>query len=193
MGITNSFESAYDGESMVTVPSSLPYRYILDTSAQTFVKDKRPDGCIATLDEWVKYGEDMKTLPNLPSKLILLALKDLRLVEQDPRYTVHMDTWHCMDYSSVCSVCLAGAVMAKSLDATHGQWYAPFIFEESDRLEALNLFREGYISEGLYRLGYKLHEFDSRIQIEVPRYEDGPLYFRYFMMRIAYKFKGLGL
>lgn len=36
----------------------------------------------------------MKKLPNNPSDLIMLALKDLVLIEKNKKYTVNMGAWH---------------------------------------------------------------------------------------------------
>ena len=64
----------------------------------------------------------MKELPNKRSELIKVAIADLELVEKDKNYTLNMDQWHVpiiedfnLDFKS-CAVCLAVAVMAKSLD-----------------------------------------------------------------------------
>ncbi len=58
-------------------------------------------------------------LPLLPSALLALALDDLIKVERSKRYMVRMGlAWHQpMIYGSkaVCSVCMAGVVMAKTL------------------------------------------------------------------------------
>lgn len=57
-------------------------------------------------------------LPDKPSELIRLALKDLRKTErQFWKYKIDMDIWHSGKTSTLsrCSVCLAGAVMAQTL------------------------------------------------------------------------------
>ena len=59
----------------------------------------------------------MNELPRTPSKLIRLALADLRKVEQDPRYKIDMRVWHSWDKKEQrCCVCLAGAVIAQTLE-----------------------------------------------------------------------------
>ena len=56
------------------------------------------------------------TLPDKPSDLLELALYDLAKVERSRKYEVAMSGWHNLDQQrDVCQVCLAGAVMAKSL------------------------------------------------------------------------------
>jgi len=55
-------------------------------------------------------------LPNSASALIRLAIKDLEECESSQTYVVDMSEWYRPDDNSrVCYVCLAGAVMAKSL------------------------------------------------------------------------------
>jgi hypothetical protein len=55
-------------------------------------------------------------LPNKKSELLKLALRDLEVVEKDDKYTVDMHNYYCQKMDS-CYVCLAGAVMANTLDA----------------------------------------------------------------------------
>ena len=95
-------------------------------------------------------------LPDKPSELIRVALADLRKCEKDKRYGVDMGDWHSPD-GSRCYVCLAGAVMAKTLGAPIGEsksagsyGSAPLV---SDRLCALDDFRRGEVSDGLEELG----------------------------------------
>jgi hypothetical protein len=62
-----------------------------------------------------KVVELQDTLPNKPSELIRVALKDLEEAERDPHYEVEMCTWHRPSSTTgVCTVCLAGSVLAKS-------------------------------------------------------------------------------
>ncbi|MEM6367804.1 MAG: hypothetical protein AAF851_05810 [Myxococcota bacterium] len=51
------------------------------------------------------------------SRLLRLAVKDAKLCEADPNYIMRMNKWHTWhDHLKRCAVCLAGSVMAKSLD-----------------------------------------------------------------------------
>ena len=86
-----------------------------------------------------------------PSALIRHSLTDLSLCEQDPQYSVSMSAWHG-PYSrtngdSSCEVCLAGAVMAQSLDAAPGREHEPTDFgpETCRSLYALNELRLGRV------------------------------------------------
>lgn len=59
-------------------------------------------------------------LPDLLSDLILLAIKDLEACEQDPRVEIDMDAWLSPRRGHApisCSVCLAGAVLVRAVDA----------------------------------------------------------------------------
>jgi len=93
-------------------------------------------------------------LPDKPSELIRLALSDLRKCEKDSSYEVVMNEWHTPSrYRPICSVCLAGAVIAQSFHRAKTEYTIPANFSEEKKLLALNEFRKGYISEGLALLG----------------------------------------
>jgi len=98
----------------------------------------------------------MKQLPDTPSALIRLALDDLRKIEGDDRYAVDMYNWHCPSpLAAKCYVCLAGAVMAKSIELDPNIWASPTSMKtEIDaptrlKLCALDDFRTGSIFQGL--------------------------------------------
>lgn len=95
----------------------------------------------------------MKTLPDKPSDLIELALSDLEKVEKNPRYEINMSTWHTPDRGK-CSVCLAGAVIAGTLEQSIRYDLSPQSFDENTRrkLVALDHFRLGYIGDGLQEM-----------------------------------------
>lgn len=102
----------------------------------------------------------MAELPSLPSDLITLALADLRKAESTPGLTIDMSDWYVTDREGVCTVCLAGAVMAVTLGISAPQ-PAHTILPSSERyvdpvfcdpLRALNLFRTGHIHDGLLYL-----------------------------------------
>lgn len=91
-------------------------------------------------------------LPDLPSALIRVAVRDLEAVEQDERYIVDMETWHDpSNVPDVCSVCLAGAVIARAGNSPMHN-ISPFNFESIDvrfKLCALDSFRSGDIAVGV--------------------------------------------
>ena len=96
----------------------------------------------------------MKELPDKPSELIRLALEDLRKAEADPRYTVNMNVWHEEQLDGearrTCSVCLAGAVMAGTLEKSPFDVLEPEnCGRHQSKLKALNQFRMGELHAGL--------------------------------------------
>jgi hypothetical protein len=117
----------------------------------------------------------MNQLPDKPSELIRLAVKDMQLCEADPRYKLDMRSWH-RPVEGACHVCMAGAVMAQTLTLSP---YIPIncslnitgtidfqmrqlgVEEPSEQLRLLNklraidAFREGYL-EAVTLLGIDL-------------------------------------
>lgn len=98
-------------------------------------------------------------LPVRPSDLILLALSDLEKCENDPRYKICMSCWHIPSYkeeSMECLVCLAGAVMAKTLNAPINKPITPNTSYEKYKTIADKLFFLSFISTGLTDSAMKL-------------------------------------
>lgn len=98
----------------------------------------------------------VKALPNKPSDLIALALKDLAAAERSKKYKINMGAWHeQLGTSRACSVCFAGAVMAKLNDIgpQHAVFPDSFDPETQNKLAALNLFRLGDVQGGLDDMG----------------------------------------
>lgn len=86
----------------------------------------------------------MKRLPNKPSELLKLALSDMELVEQDPRYKIDMGFWH-MPIKNKCVVCLAGSVMAKTLKIPPKKEKEPYdMLEIREKLLMIDRLRKGY-------------------------------------------------
>ena len=97
-----------------------------------------------------------------PSKLIDIALQDMLACNNDSRYRVSMEAWHFphSDFTGQnpsCEVCLAGAVMAKTLKAPRSIDTFPDNYSETTRsaLHAINAFRVGWGDEAFdyLRLG----------------------------------------
>jgi hypothetical protein len=130
-----------------------------------------------------RRATDMNTLPDKPSALIRLALADLRKVEQDPSYEVDMNMWHVPRRSEgVCSVCLAGAVMAKTFNAPRSLDCTPAGLATwlhldrgtSERIASLDYFRRGHIHGGLVDFyGDWRPEWES-----IDRFRDVPGYYQ---------------
>ena len=88
----------------------------------------------------------------VPSELIRVALIDLELCEKDDKYFVSMNSWHHpYKKEDICYVCLAGAVMAKSLHMNRARFGEPCDFPRqiSLKLRALNWLREGRVTKGM--------------------------------------------
>lgn len=138
------------------------------------------------------------TLPKKPSALIRLALADLAVIEKDKRYKVDMGVWH-MPYDK-CLVCLAGSVMANSLNVPVdcGLCVDPYDDQSGlpadvfKKLVALDLFRLGDIEVGLSRLGLKLPEFLA-YSVEMPDYDYDRRGFKRQMAKLASVFEAVGL
>jgi len=58
---------------------------------------------------------DQSLLPDKRSSLIRLAVADLEKCERNPRYVINMDSW-IISGETTCSVCLAGSIMAQTLN-----------------------------------------------------------------------------
>ena len=54
-------------------------------------------------------------LPNKPSELLSLALKDLTAAERTKTINIDMGIYYEKNNDKTCSVCLAGSIMAKTL------------------------------------------------------------------------------
>lgn len=91
----------------------------------------------------------MKKLPNKMSALICVALKDLSLVERSKKYRVDMNSYHTPDENrTVCSVSLAGSVMAKTLGTPSFFERNPSDFgtDTSNKLDAIDFLSTGRVS-----------------------------------------------
>lgn len=107
-----------------------------------------------------KKTEEPVVLPRVPSQLIRLALKDLAKCEKSPLYEVDMSGWHIPippnGTRAMCSVCLAGAVMAQSLQVpllANEQPWTPKHLDNFNQLMALDSLRKGRVSTALRILG----------------------------------------
>jgi len=104
----------------------------------------------------------MKALPNKPSKLLRLALKDLEWCEKHDEYVISMEHWH-KPMGSTCYVCLAGSVIAHSLEVPSKVSVSPVVTlwnqKTSNKLIALNYFRQGAVADGL-----RVLELSSQIE-----------------------------
>ena len=136
-------------------------------------------------------------LPDKPSALIRVGLADLKAIGETPGYQIDFMTWHNpAQEGDTCLVCLAGAVMARSLGAERGTTTGPGDFEDTERthqkLLALESFRYGEAATGMaHALGYgdrDWEEFDRH----VTAFEHSPGGFYADMERLAQDLEDAG-
>jgi len=141
-------------------------------------------------------------LPNKASELIRVAIADLRKVEKSKAYEVNMAIWHSGVYKSICDVCFAGAVMAKTLKTNIKEYYSPDCFADktSCKLEALNQFRLGYCRDAFDYLSesYKSNHPWDFIDIDlfnrnIKSYYVSPTRFKKDMLNLAQDLENFGL
>lgn len=138
-------------------------------------------------------------LPDKPSELIRLALADLEKIEADPRYEVDMSTWHKPEFTfdgqmrSVCAVCFAGAVMAKTCNIPLEELIQPEQFEEDqmNKFAALDAFRSGRIESGLRWMHIPMARMPDYVSIH--DYSGFPSLFKDDMAKLALMFEKVGL
>lgn len=107
-----------------------------------------------------------KTLPNKPSDLAELALRDMRKAIRSPLYHISMGQWH--DPNETCAVCAAGSIMAFTLNARRECRIRPEDFPKptARKLNAIDDLRMGIVSDafvGLSRSFDKGEKFDRYI------------------------------
>jgi len=85
-------------------------------------------------------------------ELLGYALADFEYILTDQRYSIDHGAWHqSPDDDARCCVCMAGAVMARTYRVAHGDATIPddLGIDAARRLYAIDLLRQGYISEAL--------------------------------------------
>jgi len=92
-------------------------------------------------------------LPEKLSALIRLAVADAKSCEADSKYELNMSTWFHRGEDE-CSVCMAGAVMARTLGVPEGAEFAgPAVYRDraiTNALFAVNYTRIGDIHSALW-------------------------------------------
>ena len=94
------------------------------------------------------------TLPDKPSDLLELALKDLLKAEQDENLEIDMQYWH-FPREGKCLVCLAGACLHYEYNLNPNQSFIRLEIPNSVnvKLSALNILRLGKVHTALRLLG----------------------------------------
>ena len=112
-----------------------------------------------------------KTLPDKPSDLAELALRDMRKAIKSPRYHIHMGGWHIPN--ETCAVCAAGAVMAFTLGASHDEHILPgcFSYLIKHKLLAIDCLRLGDVDRAFRELGLD-YQRAKRFNRDIPGYKE---------------------
>lgn len=129
-------------------------------------------------------------LPDKLSDLIEVALNDLELVEKDPRYKIRMDKWHSPQVDGKCHVCMAGAVMAMTLQQPVGRMMIPTHFDYLNvgrKLHALDLARAGYFANALRELEHGDAVVEGTIKTEGIDARVAPVYAKIGRMPCEYE------
>ena len=143
-----------------------------------------------------------KRLPNKPSKLIRIALKDLEDVENTPSLTVNMTEWLDNSYNyRNCQVCLAGSVMLKTLRVPvprrglktwPGEGQARISERTAFKLYALNNWKNGTIEDGLDNIGIRRPKGLRSVRKITP-YDTDPKKFKKGLIKLSADFERFGL
>lgn len=115
------------------------------------------------------------------------ALHCVAQIHRDKRYAVDMSQWHysISNNGVKCSVCLAGAVMAKSFNADINETLDPAYFIDAfSSLEALEDLRMGDTYSAFHTMGLDPEE-GIKFKRLITRYEFSPKRFRNDMLRLA--------
>lgn len=134
--------------------------------------------------------ETSTELPDKLSDLIDVALRDLELCEADPRYRIFMGDWHQPFSETVCNVCLAGAVMAKTRNFPRSADidnidYVP----DANKYRALDAVRVGDVDEALSYMGQVSIDYEP----DVTRYSVNPRQFKADLRGVSKRLKSVGL
>lgn len=87
-------------------------------------------------------------LPTKPSALLRLAVKDARAVAKMKTRRLDMRVFHVADESGKCAVCMAGAVMDRTLRADPSATLWPDNFDDPVVAKSLNLIDD--LRQGIF-------------------------------------------
>lgn len=132
---------------------------------------------------------EQKELPNKLSSLLTLALDDLLLAEADPRYRVDMRDWHHFD-GEYCNICLAGAVLAFSLNESLEDNELVKARPVWNKLWALDELRKGYVDHAARELRLSYLKWPM---VSIPSYEEDRYQFHSSLRRLASDLATAGL
>lgn len=130
-----------------------------DYEARQQAKHARPSERAANKPQEGTNPANGAKLPDLPSALIRVAIKDAAQLDQD-RYSPDWRDWHVpilhAEDEGVCVICAAGAVIAGTLGAPIDKLREPCDFDEdtNSKLRALDCFRMGQVIHGVNLMGH---------------------------------------
>ena len=130
----------------------------------------------------------MTILPKIPSQLLRIAHADFSKIREDPSFTIQMGLWlfyHEISKSAKCEACLAGAVMAKTLDCNpvKKQIFPDEFIGNEDQLKAIDYLRCNCTQAAFYRLG--IDDPPSLDAPLIPDYEASPSGFMTSLLALA--------
>ena len=126
-------------------------------------------------------------LPDTLSGLIRVALVDLCKCEKDDKYDIFMEDWHTPQDSGICEVCLAGAVMAQTLDIPieNESFPSEFGFQIQQGLHALNSIKRGHVSDIIMSLNPENRNPTKVYNRDIVEYENDSELFHKQMNQLA--------
>lgn len=133
-------------------------------------------------------------LPDKLSELIALALDDLYKCKQDVRYKIDMEMFYHASKDRLCHVCLAGAVMAQSLQSPSYENRMPSYYGDAveRKLTALNWIRRGNIHTAFILLGREFPEGKIDKNCNITPYEMDPVQFHEDLLALSAELEYLG-
>lgn len=126
----------------------------------------------------------------LPSELLEVALLDLETCERSPGYEINMGIWH--EYNAVseqCYVCLAGAVMAQSMNVDKCAYYSS---PSQYKLHGINLLRVGDIDRACNCFDIELPD-GMPASVSVTHYDEDSNQFKNDMRNLIVLLKQYGI
>ena len=119
-------------------------------------------------------------------QLLELALADFDVIRQDPRYEINMMRFHdTSEHTNVCFVCLAGAVMARTLHAPPTETKLCVDFPTWQKaLYAISNLALGCTPDNLDSSTYdELLRFQTPIRAQ--EFHDNPIHWRIHMDKVV--------
>src|SRR5580700_2407187 len=136
-------------------------------------------------------------LPTLPSALLQIGLQDLLAIEATPGYIIDMGTFK-NSYDDLCHVCLAGAVMVKSLGLQETEeidWKLLRAHGLLAQLDFLDSWRANALKAAFDNLKIQVSDdqYQALIELSYEPYEVSPEVFKAWMQASIELLRSFGL